>query len=620
MNLQKFINIYIFLGVILSVCLAKFFWGWIDIGYVKEFEIPGEYSKLKYNPINETIRYVTFISLPLIVYLICIKIFRGKEIKKIKEIFFYDNSKTFYVTKNNLLALYFLIFLALILLDFLSINLPFHSIDIFHEGQWLTAANNYLIKGGYWTDSYIARGLFNEILSPLIGFEIFDILSIGSSRFSSLLSILVFKIFLIIFIYKLTTIQRMTENFKILFFILISLIALYMASFNVGILSYRELPLIIFLILLIPIISNEKMTILYCFLIGAMSVISMLWGIDRGAYLNLTLASLVLFLIIKKDFRKSSWIIIGIIVGWILFYTIIGPEEFKSFLYNTKSIYQSSNWTFGMIHPEPFSSDRHSARATKVLLILILSGLLTINLNFFKYKKISSESKILLIFIFIISVIMYKTALTRSDGPHIRSITGLPLLLLCTITLNLIFDFILKNEKYLKIFQNITNFRNTISLMLISFSIFIFFISNLNFKNIISFESRVQNYVNLSDEFFLSESQNLLIKRYNDLTIKDECVLIFTYEAAIPYLLKKPSCNKYYFIITSGSKENQNLFIQSIENRKPNFVLLGGEYKNLIDIGLGPRERLPLINNFIMKNYYLNEKVLHWNIYKLKSS
>ena len=215
---------------------------------------------------------------------------------------------------------------------------------------------------------------------------------------------------------------------------------------------------------------------------------------------------------------------------------------------------------------------------------------------------------------------MYKTALSRSDGPHIRSVTGLPLLLLCIIALNLIFDFILKNEKYLKIFQNITNFRNTISFMLISFSIFIFFISNLNFKNIISFESRVQNYVSLSDEFFLSESQNLLIKRYNDLTIKDECVLIFTYEAAIPYLLNKPSCNKYYFVHSIGSKENQNLFIKSIENRKPNFVLLGGEYKNLIDIGLGPRERLPLINNFIMKNYQLNENVLHWSIYKLKSS
>ena len=467
MNLQKFINTYIFLGVILSVCLAKFFWGWIDIGYVKEFDIPSEYSKFEYNPINESIRYITFISLPLIVHLICIKIFRGKEIKKIKEIFFYNNSKTFYVTKNNLLGLYFLIFLTLILFDFLSINLPSHNIDIFHDGQSLTPAINFLKKGGYWTDSYMTRGLFTEILSPLIGFKIFNILSIGSSRFSILLSILVFKIFLIIFIYKLTTIQRMTENFKILFFILISLIALSMTNnFGMvggGILSYRELPLIIFLILLIPIISNEKMVILYCFLIGAMSTITMLWGIDSGAYLNLTLVSLILFLIIKKDFNKSIWIILGTIISWILFYQIFGLEEFKSFLYNTKEIYQSMDWVHGIIHPEPFSSDQHSARATKILLILILSGLLIINLNFFKYKNISNESKILLIFIFIISVVMYKTALSRSDGPHIRSVTGLPLLLLCIITLNLIFDFILKNKKYLK-----TN-RNLISTLHLSF-------------------------------------------------------------------------------------------------------------------------------------------------------
>ena len=622
MHSQKLIKTYIFLAVILSVCLAKFFWGWIDIDYVKEFEIPGEYSKFKYNPINETIRYVIFISLPLIVYLICIIIFRRQEIKEIKEIFFYDNSKTFYVIKNNLLALFFLIFLTLILLDFLSTNLPSQQIDIFHEGQWLTAGINYLKKGGYWTNSYITIGFFNEFFISLIGFKIFDIFSIGSSRFSILLLILFFKIFLIIFIYKLTVIQRMTENLKILFFVLISLIALSMtnnfSNVDDGILSYRELPLIIFLILLIPIISNEKMIIFYCFLIGSMSAISMLWGIDKGAYLNLTLAFLILFLVIKKDFKKSIWVIIGTIIGWILFYKIFGLEEFKSFLYNTKEIYQSMDWVHGIIHPEPFSSDEHSARATKILLILIFSGLLTINLNFFRYKNISNESKILLIFILILSIITYKTALGRSDGPHIRSVTGLPLLLLCIITLNLIFDFILKNKKYLKIFQNVANFKNTLIFMFILLSIF--FLPNLNFQNIISFKSSVKNYVNLSDEFFLTERQNLLIKRYNNLTIEDKCVLIFTYDAAIPYLLKKPSCNKYYYVWNIGNKKNQNLFIKSIEKRKPNFILLGGDYKNPITIGLEPHERLPIIHNFIIKNYLLDENVLDWRIYKLKSS
>ena len=629
MHSQKLIKTYIFLAVILSVCLAKFFWGWIDIDYVKEFEIPGEYSKFKYNPINETIRYVIFISLPLIVYLICIIIFRRQEIKEIKEIFFYDNSKTFYVNKNNLLALFFLIFLTLILLDFLSTSLPSQQIDIFHEGQWLTAGINYLKKGGYWTNSYITIGFFNEFFISIIGFKIFDVFSIGSSRFSILLLILIFKIFLIIFIYKLTVIQRMTENLKILFFILISLIALSMTTnfgvFDSGILGYRELPLIIFLILLIPIISNEKLIIFYCFLIGSMSAISMLWGIDKGAYLNLTLAFLILFLVIKKDFKKSIWVILGTIIGWILFYKIFGLEEFKSFLYNTKEIYQSMDWVHGIIHPEPFSSDEHSARATKILLILIFSGLLTINLNFFRYKNISNESKILLIFILILSIITYKTALGRSDGPHIRSVTGLPMLLLCIIILNLFFDFILKNKKYLKIFQNITNFKNTIILILISSSIFIIFMSNFNFQNIISFKSRVKNYVSTSDEFFLAEHQKLLIKKYNNLTITDKCVQIFTYDVAIPYLLKKPSCNKYFFLWNIGNKKNQNLFIESIENRKPNFILLlddGSEKLNYekIPTFYSPSKMLPIIHNFIMENYYLNENVFHWNIYELKSS
>ena len=301
-----------------------------------------------------------------------------------------------------------------------------------------------------------------------------------------------------------------------------------------------------------------------------------------------------------------------------MFYKIFGVEEFKSFFYNTKEIYQSHNWVHGFIHPEPFSSEQHSARATKVMLIIILSGLLVINLNFFNHKHISNESKILLIFILILAIISYKTALGRSDGPHIKSVTGLPLLLLFITILNLFIDFILKNKKYLKIFQKIKNFRSIVIPALLLFSIF--FLNNFNFQNIVGFKSNIKNYGNLSDEFFLTERQNLLIKKYRNLTIKDKCVQIFTYESAIPYLLKKPSCNKFYSIWNIGSKKNQNLFINSIKNKEPNFILLGGEYVNPVDIGLKPHARLPIIHYFIMENYHLNENVLDWRIYKLKSS
>ncbi len=154
--------------------------------------------------------------------------------------------------------------------------------------------------------------------------------------------------------------------------------------------------------------------------------------------------------------------------------------------------------------------------------------------------------------------------------------------------------------------------------MLILFSINFSF--NLNLKNIINFKSNVKNYINHNDEFFLSERQKSIIEKYNNLTSTDKCVLIFTYESAIPYLLKKPSCNKYYFVWNIGTEKNQNLFIKSIENKKPNFILLGGDYINSADIGLQPHEKLPIIYNFIIKNYHLNETVLDWKIYKLKSS
>ena len=362
--------------------------GLINVDYVHLFEIPGEYSNYKYNPINESIRYIVFISLPLIVYLGIIKFFKKKDVKKIKEIFFYNKSKKLITKSNKYLFLYFYIFLTLILLDFLSFKLPFYKLDFFHEGQWLTPGINYLEKGGYWTSSYVTVGFFYEIFNSLIGIKIFDTLSIGSARFSILLSILIFKITLIIFVYNLTIIQKMNENLKIIFFVFTSLVALSMTNFNnEGILDYRELPLFIFLTLLIPIISNNKMSLFYCFLVGSLSVLSMMWGIDRGAYLNLTLLFLVIFLLIKKDFNKTSWIVLGLTLGWFLFYKTIGSEEFKSFIFNTKEVYLSLDWIHGIIHPEPFSSDQHSTRATKILMILILGGLLTINLNLFHTLK-----------------------------------------------------------------------------------------------------------------------------------------------------------------------------------------------------------------------------------------
>ena len=79
--------------------------------------------------------------------------------------------------------------------------------------------------------------------------------------------------------------------------------------------------------------------------------------------------------------------------------------------------------------------------------------------------------------------------------------------------------------------------------------------------------------------------------------------------------ISKQTKKKYKVILTGGYS---HLFIKSIKKRKLNFILLGGEYKNTIVIGPEPHNLLPIINNFIMKNYLLDESILDWRIYKLK--
>ena len=112
-------------------------------------------------------------------------------------------------------------------------------------------------------------------------------------------------------------------------------------------------------------------------------------------------------------------------------------------------------------------------------------------------------------------------------------------------------------------------------------------------------------------------------KKYRNLIAKDKCVQIFTYDAALPYLLKKPTCNKYYFIWSIGSIKNQNLYVDSINNKQSNFILTyvdtNNSFNSEIPGFLPPPISLPIIHDFIKKNYQLHENLLYWNFYKSKS-
>jgi len=218
--------------------------------------------------------------------------------------------------------------------------------DLYHEGQIITPAFNNIINGGYWSKSYITIGVFHELFATSFTWKLLGLETIGAARFKILILNLIFKISLLFLSYQITKKFVLGENKKILSFLLLSFVMLNLNNFNIWethLLVYRDLPLVLFLIFFVEVFNNKNFSNFFAFVLGSFSVLSILWGLDRGAYLNLNLFLLFFLLIFRGEMKKSIFLIIGFSLGWIIFFSINAQNEAKFFIENSLSIYQFIN-------------------------------------------------------------------------------------------------------------------------------------------------------------------------------------------------------------------------------------------------------------------------------------
>ena len=618
-----------FILIIGSIIFATFLWDKIYFPFKNPLEIIGEYSKQNYNPINDAVRYIIFIFFPLLVTLLCCNFFIKNLFRNIKNQIFLNDE----VKKNNKKSIkrkiIFIIFLGYVFLEFFSINFPYKPIDLYHEGQKIVPAYNHFINGGYWSTSYITIGAFHELFATYFAWKILGLETVGMARFSELMLNLIFKITLLILSYQITKKFIIEENRKILSFILLSFVVLSLSNFNIWethLLLYRDLPLILFLIFLIKVMENNNFSNFFALALGSLSVLSIVWGLDRGAYLNIVLFLFLILLILRVEIKKSIFLLTGFVGGWIIFSLLSGQYETKFFIENSLSIYQNHGFIDGIIHPTPFSDDPNSWRATKTIFLILICGLILIYLFVFNDKKFSNQSKILLSFIFIISVISYTQALSKSDGPHIRECLGFPIMFLSIYLINQIVH--IKTNFFNRLNRNFN--RSFFIIILFGQLFFLFLMSKfaigyshkaywtkhptISIENINSFKTRFYKFANTRDNHYLDNKLIDIINYYKFIAKKDKCVQIFNYDALIPYLVKKPSCTRYNFIWNVGSKKNQLKFIEELRISKPNYILLHGPQD--FSGGISASERLPYTYKYILDNYSKYKRVYEWVFYK----
>jgi hypothetical protein len=390
----------------------------------------------------------------------------------------------------------------------------------------------------------------------------------------------------------------------------------------------RDLPILLFLLISINLFTKNNNNFLSCFFIGCLSIISLLWSLDKGVYISLSILPLAFLLLLKKKKYQVLFILFGVSLSWFLFYVTVGSEEFKAFLVNSISIIKTHDFLNAIVHPTPFSFVEDNAeRGTRNLLIIIINAIFILSSLLSNKNSIPKNSLLFLLLFYILAFVNYKSGMSRSDGPHMKQSIFFHLIILISF-LSYYFLFF---EKYFTL-----KFKIKLSFYKVFLTVFLLFLiliyNNLNLKsynNLLNFKSRYIKYVKVSDEFFLSNEQNKLVSKLKEMLKNENCFQTFTYESAMSYLVKKQSCTEFYVTYVIGSKNNQKKFIEQIKSSKPKYILAGGPYKNLAIFSLSPEKRFPYISNFLKENYVLYEKVSNpipntplgysdWNILKLK--
>jgi hypothetical protein len=586
-------NLIIFLGVLLSIFLVTIIW--------------------KSLPDNlKLVKYFIYVLLPLFVFLYLKKKLLNENIFIFSK--FKKNKYNIKTKEKNLFSYpLFFIFLTFIISEFVSLDLPMSKIDTQHEGNYLSSFQNYISTGELWKKSHFPHGLSN-LMYPYLGWKIFGFQTIGSFRLFFSLVVFILKILSVILVYQITKVSYLDRNQKHFFFIILSTIVLSLSSYEVPLnyspLSIRYIFILLFLLFFLNIFIYSYIKFLNKFnhiMVVFISLTAFLLHLDIGLYLIflIFLYSLYLFFIGKYENLITIIFSSFSFVSFIIFF--FGHEEIFYFFKTTYFVAINIETIHGTNYPEPFFSiysDKHGMRATKGLLSQIVSGIFVLNLLTSKKTTYDNKYKIFFFFLYVLCFFSYFNALGRADSYHIKMSTGLSIIINTIFILNYLID------KFNFFHFSKKNFFPNEKIAYLIILLFLFLKVLYNFDN-----KKYKIYISLEDHIFINTITLKFVNYFSQMSKEDVCFLNFTDDIILNYLLKKPSCTRYYNPIFANTEYLQNDYINQFAASDPVYIL----YKsNQFVIDIFPSQKLKFVNEYIISKYKFFEKIDGYEIYKKK--
>jgi hypothetical protein len=577
-----FNRFYVYLFVF-GIVLGLFLWNYISLPFKNQFNVVGKLTKIGFNPINNTIRFLILIILPSLFLIIHFLYRRPKEILNSKAL-----SINTEINQNR-----YVIYLILIFSIFFALNNPsYHSsglFDTFHEGETLGSVMLYEKGLTPYKDFIFCHGLFQDPLRAHVAFSLFG-KSIASVRIiESILKVLMF-ILMSVFILKLCKNNYFLSILVLLIYTLISPFIIFPSR---DIVSFIYLILILFMrdqIINKECNSKFKFSLLV-FLYSFFPFITFLYSIDKGFYLSavflITIPILYIFFIRETSLKIIFLIFsfLGIAVAGATLYFFFRKDLYDFFKYAFIIMPQYKELTDGLVFPleKGFAF---------IFLFSVLLYWFVFRFIYELYVQFNFKNSLIRFFenyfiefiMFIMALFFYRSALGRSDWEHIRYSNAI----ICLLTI-----YIISRYYLLRIFT----IRKAKSIILIVF----FLLTSFLGIRIYAMDLIKDNFpIGVSDSSYMPDNfKNTVSFLKGDLK-EDQSFITLTFEASWYYFVNKPCPIRFPVLWFAEPDFYQRDVIVDIKNKNVKYIILNNDFT--VDL-IKNEERLPILVNFIHNKY-----------------
>ena len=613
--------------------LGCFLWDKISLPFKNPFGVTSLLTLERFNPATNLLRYLIFVILPSVILLTLYfipafrKWFFAGAPKEDEESSFFQNKQIkslFYLISYSVMIAFFLPSL----LSFFSNDFSLRHLDIYHEGEQLTPAYNYLKTGLLWKGTYFVHGLIEDPLIAFLGWKVFGHETIGAFRitleFTYRLMPLLFSVFIIILSFAVTRPKEWYHRI-ILPQLLLALFIYTNLLFNMNFL-YTEISGKLTRRLLIPrdifflmgftfLVSalRTRNNFLF-FLTGLFSASTFAYAIDRGAYFSILLFAIMVFLFFfppaddpKRNKNNMFSLLGGIFCGWVAFVAIFTPGETAVFIKDAIFTCRTHDLSWAYIYPGPFNSRMWPM----VIIGLECYALLVYFVKDYRFNTGTRYVFYIHTCLVLTAMLYFCYAVSRPDIWHL--LTGSSF---AVFGLGFLIWLVIKKVKNVIIYF-------TIIMSLICFNAFTIYkhFPCIDIKKILTFNERAGDFARLDDSRFLNAQEDAGIARMKEIVKDEKRIFSFTAEAAMPYLLKKPSCGRNFIVTFCSPRSKENELISDLIHSSPEYILFKSKSRTNDPDGLANANRLPAACRFIESRYRHYETINdYWEVYCKKFS